>query len=230
MEAKFGPNPVSAQRGQLNAKLNEIRSEFHVLSEQVAVMILGIGGSRAETVKTHIVPDSGRKLTHLEAKPLTPLRGNTVGNPDPQAEKNVPGWRFLDEINLVRNNDKFILQRLGQMASHSQRHARPRGRVQPGHRSTNHEYEIHKPRGAADPEAARETRHDALLQGRRDVWQSGSPSQSFPHAVSRYSWGTMRMDPANQPVEVGPAPGSPAQCTPTSSPRRCREQPPRDRL
>ena len=208
MEAKFGPNPVSAQRGQLNAKLNEIRSEFHVLSEQVT--ILGIGGSRAETLKTHIAPISGRKLTHLEAKPLTPLRGNTVGNPNPQAEKNVPGWQFLDEINLARNNDKLVYNDWVRWhLIHSGMHGPAAAfNLVAAPRTTNTKFTHH----VEQPILNLLAKPGAMLYYKVDVTY-GNPSpplNDFPTSLT-YSWGTMKMDTANQPVEVGPAAGSPAK-------------------
>jgi len=105
-EASFGSTPTASERGELRKMGDDIREEYIGLSEEVKIM--GVGNARSETVLTRIEPTSGSKLTSLEAKPLTALRGNTVGNPNANRVSGVPGWSFLDQIDNSRGNDGTI--------------------------------------------------------------------------------------------------------------------------
>ncbi|HEV2861674.1 MAG TPA: DUF4157 domain-containing protein [Pyrinomonadaceae bacterium] len=199
LERTFGAGPTSAQRGQLSAKQAEIRQLYDTLTDQVK--ILGVGGTRPETVVTRIDPAAGSKLGRIEAKPLTALRGNTVGNPAANSVAGVPGWAFLDRINIARGpsgpsvyNDwvRWHLIHSG----------------------------LHGPAAVFNLVAAPRTlntRHEALVERQvlRRVLEPGTmlymkvdieygnaraPLSDFPTAMT-YTWGTMRMNNRNQPVE-----------------------------
>ena len=200
MEASVGPNPTSAQRGVLNRKQDEIRLLYDTLATQV--VILGIGAVRAETVQTRVHPASGSKLQALEAKPLTALRGNTVGNPAANSVRSVPGWAFLDQINLARSQDNTIYNEWVRWhLVHSGLHgpaavfnlvAAPRG----ANTRFNTQVEQSVLRLVLQP--------GALLYFKVTVAYDNAtaPLDDFPTSIS-YVWGKMKLGAGNAPEEDG---------------------------
>jgi hypothetical protein len=190
-------NPKTA-KGILTQKQDEIRSEYDTLSN--AVTVLGIGGAREETVQTVITPTTGSKLLNIEAKPLTALKGNTVGNPNANSVKGVPGWAFLDKINIAKSNDNTIYNDWVRWhLIHSALHgpaavfnlvAAPR-RV-----NTIFAGEVEHPamRRVLEP--------GAMLYYKVQIayGNTTSPLDEFPTNI-KYVWGTMKMDDNNKPVE-----------------------------
>ncbi|HEU4719000.1 MAG TPA: hypothetical protein VFU15_14245, partial [Bacteroidia bacterium] len=188
----------STPRGNLTAKQNEIRSEYDTLSDSVTV--LGIGGSRSETVQTTITPTGGSKLTHIQARPLTALRGNTVGNPNANSVTGVPGWSFLDRINIARGNDNTIYNDWVRWhLIHSSMHG-PASifNLVAAPRVVNTRFA-----GQVEhPVLRRLLEPGTMLYYDVDIayGNSAAPLNDFPTSIT-YVWGTMKMDDNNRPVD-----------------------------
>ncbi len=188
MEATFGARPTSAQTGQLNQKQQVIRAQYDILATSVAT--LGIGNSREETVVTDIQPKGGSKLRSIAARPLTALRGNTVGNPNAQSERNVPGWSVLDGINARRNNDRTIYNDWVRMhLIHSSLHGEARAYnlvAAPRSFNTMIYNSIESPAVRAVLEPGTILHYSVSIQ-----YNNPAPVADFPSNIS-YTWGKLK--------------------------------------
>ena len=198
LERAAGPDPTPTQRAQFRAQQDAMAPDFDTLSDQVK--ILGIEGARAETVLTRIAPDSGSKLTSIEAKPLTALRGNTQGDPNANRVRGVPGWTFLEQINIARGNNNTIFNDWVRWhLIHSGLHG-PAAvfNLVAAPRVTNTRF-------AGQVEQAvlrRVVEPGAMLYYKADIeyGNSAAPLDDFPTKLT-YTWGTMKMNRSNRPVE-----------------------------
>jgi hypothetical protein len=191
---------AKAKAERLNPKKEKIRLQYSVLAR--AIKILGIDGSRPETVRTHITPAAGRKLDSIEARPLTALPGDIPGDPDAGKVRGVPGWDFLDLINIHRGGDRKIYDGWVRWhLIHSEMHgpaavfnlvAAPRGD------NTNLGRRVEK-------DVLRLIREPGTMLYYKVKIVYGNqapPLDDFPTSIS-YRWGRMKLGAGNRPEEDG---------------------------